>query len=101
MSQQLYTCIDKGGTYQLLGVAKGVDYVPSAYTRVGRTIGAGDSKMESVNVYAAPNGTLVYEKDIAVLGMSHYPRHIYQDTTTKDLYHRGEQDFNTRMELIK
>ncbi|QYN80140.1 hypothetical protein PQD71_gp186 [Kosakonia phage Kc263] len=100
MSQERYTCIGKGGTYELLGVAKPVDMIPLNARRLGNTIGAGLSKMESIKVYQLSTDELVYEKDIAVWGMSHYPRYVYMDVDSKQLFHRSKEDFTDRMEKI-
>lgn len=100
MSQELYTCIGKGGTYELLGAAKPVDFVPFSCVKIGRTIGAGLSRTESINVYQSPVGELMYEKDIAVWGMDHFPRYVYRDVNSNELFHRSKEDFAERMEKI-
>lgn len=100
-SEERYTCIGKGGTYELLGIVTPKDYVSTSCTYLGQSIGAGLSKMENFKIHQDQKGDLVYEKDIAVYGINHGPRHVYKDVETGQLFHRTKDDFENRLEIIK
>jgi hypothetical protein len=96
---KLFTCEGKGGTYELLGIAK-PEYplsIPLDFAKLGTTIGAGHSRTESFVVHQGPNGILVYERDISVFGVSYTPRVIYRDVVSQQLFHREQKDFDNRM----
>ena len=99
VSRELFTCNGKGGTYELIGIAK-PEYplsIPLDFAKLGTSIGAGHSRTEHFIIHQGPNGLLVYERDISVFGISYIPRVVYKDTTTGQLFHREQKDFDNRM----
>lgn len=100
-----YTCVDKGGRYMLLGIAKPEfpTSIPSYFKALGLSIGAGQSRKENVNVHLGPKGILVYQRDPTAASLPSGNEWtdvvVYQDIKTGQLFHRRPVDFASRMEI--
>lgn len=108
VSKKLFTCNGKSGTYELIGIAK-PEYprsIPDYFVELGLSIGAGHSRHEKFTIHQGPGDLLVYEWKVnfngvdynaRLFGISRTSRVVYKDTTTGQLFHREQADFDDRM----
>ena len=100
MSQNLYTCKGKGGTYELIGYADYGVFVAPSYLHLGTAYGAGTSRGNRLYIFRDREGELCYTTEEMVNRLPSDKKPVYKDVDTGLLYYREPEDFDSRMERL-
>lgn len=101
--KKIFTCIDKGGSYELIGYASpaGIAVKNDEYVDLGIAKGAGLSKSDKLHIYKTPDGELVYINNCSNFYTPIDPKPVYKDLNTGQLYFREKFDFDKRMVFVE
>lgn len=101
--KKVFTCIGKGGSYELIGYASpgGIAVKDDEYVDLGIAKGAGLSKPDKLHIYKTPNGELIYIDNCNNFYTPIDPKPVYKDLNTSQLYFREKFDFDKRMAVVE